>query len=101
MPEGWLRRYPRHKSWRDLSAPSTAREIFDRFYRGHAAEEDVSLPGPAWAFYVARKIARAHSGNLVLDKDHLPDDHTTTFRMTLPVVPHESPYESNDACQSI
>jgi two-component system sensor histidine kinase KdpD len=67
--------------------------IFDRFYRGPDAEQNVTS-GTGLGLYVARKIARAHSGSLVLDGDSVPDDQTTTFRMTLPIVFHES----DDAC---
>jgi signal transduction histidine kinase len=74
--------------------PEYQERIFDRFYRGRAAEESVTS-GTGLGLYVARKIVRAHSGSLVLDQDHLPDGHTT-FRMRLPIVHNES----DDAGQS-
>jgi two-component system sensor histidine kinase KdpD len=69
--------------------PEYRDRIFDRFYRGPDAEQMVA-GGTGLGLYVARKIVRAHSGSLVLDRDHVPDDDTTTFRMTLPIVQHES-----------
>jgi two-component system sensor histidine kinase KdpD len=69
--------------------PESREKLFDRFYRGQAAEENVKS-GTGLGLYVARKIVRAHSGSLVLDRDHVPDDHTITFRMSLPIIHHET-----------
>ncbi len=69
--------------------PEYRERIFDRFYRVPDAERNVSS-GTGLGLYVARKIVRAHSGSLVLDPPRLPNDHTTTFRMTLPIVHRES-----------
>jgi two-component system sensor histidine kinase KdpD len=64
--------------------PESRERLFDRFYRGPETESVTS--GTGLGLYVARKIVRAHSGDLVLDRDHVPDDHTITFRMSLPIV---------------
>jgi two-component system sensor histidine kinase KdpD len=80
--------------------PEYRERIFDRFFRGRNTRQDVTS-GTGLGLYVARKIARAHSGTLVLDRAHVPDDQATTFRMTLPIVHRESdPKESDHAQQS-
>ncbi len=72
------------------SIPPEYRErIFDRFYRVPDSRQQATS-GTGLGLYVARKIVRAHSGNLALDRNQVPEDHTTTFRMTLPIVHHES-----------
>jgi two-component system sensor histidine kinase KdpD len=68
--------------------PELRERIFDRFYRGPNAMQNVTS-GTGLGLYVARKIVRAHSGSLVLERDRAPDDHSTTFRMTLPIVHDE------------
>jgi len=61
--------------------PEGERElIFDRFYRG--TEARLSAPGSGLGLYVARKIARAHGGDLALLSDN-PDE--VGFRLTLPL----------------
>jgi two-component system sensor histidine kinase KdpD len=60
-----------------------SQRVFERFYRGVATEQSSS--GAGLGLYVARKIARAHGGDLDLYRK--PDgNETTTFRMTLPIV---------------
>lgn len=73
--------------------PEYQEKIFDRFYRVPGTEDHVSS-GTGLGLYIARKIVRAHSGALTLDRDHLSDQNTTTFRMTLPSVHHEFEHAS-------
>ena len=58
-------------------------KVFDRFYRGVDTEHSAS--GAGLGLFVARKIVRAHGGNLELQPDAVAGG-TTTFRMRLPVV---------------
>jgi signal transduction histidine kinase len=53
--------------------------IFERFYRGTEARR--TTPGSGLGLYIARKIARAHGGDLAL-LDERPDE--VGFRLTLP-----------------
>ena len=69
--------------------PEYQERIFDRFYRAPAAVHTVTS-GTGLGLYVARKIVRAHSGSLVLDPGDARDGHTTTFRMSLPIVHDET-----------
>jgi two-component system sensor histidine kinase KdpD len=57
--------------------------VFERFYRG--VETETTASGAGLGLYVARKIARAHGGDLDLYHDRNVSG-TTTFRMRLPVV---------------
>lgn len=57
--------------------------VFERFYRG--VEAETSASGAGLGLYVARKIARAHGGDLDLHQDRKVSG-STTFRMRLPVV---------------
>lgn len=63
--------------------------VFERFYRG--VETETTASGAGLGLYVARKIARAHGGDLDLHQDRKMNG-STTFRMRLPVVrvPEES-----------
>ena len=61
--------------------------IFDRFYRG--VETRKLVIGSGLGLYVARKIAVAHGGSLVLESS-LEDNHGTTFRFTIPIAQGES-----------
>ncbi len=70
--------------WNDGS-PIPANErarIFDRFYRGAAAQKQAS--GSGLGLYVARKIALAHGGNLDLDGP-AGANGGTAFRFTIPL----------------
>ncbi len=60
-------------------AESERVHIFERFYRGKEARR--TAPGSGLGLYIARKIALAHGGNLVL-----ADDRTSGvgFRLTIP-----------------
>ena len=53
--------------------------IFDRFYRGAKAQR--SAPGSGLGLYIARKIARAHGGDLGLLNDRADE---VGFRLKLP-----------------
>ena len=57
--------------------------VFERFYRGIATERESS--GAGLGLYVARKIVRAHGGNLDLLANGAATG-TTTFRITLPII---------------
>ena len=57
--------------------------VFERFYRG--VETETTASGAGLGLYVARKIARAHGGDLDLQQDRSARGNTT-FRMRLPVV---------------
>jgi two-component system sensor histidine kinase KdpD len=56
--------------------------IFERFYRG--TDERDRAPGSGLGLYVARKIAKAHGGNLELEGDE-SNQEGNTFRLTIPV----------------
>jgi two-component system sensor histidine kinase KdpD len=62
--------------------------VFERFYRG--VETEHSASGAGLGLFVARKIARAHGGDLDLYESQT-NAATTTFRLRLPVasVPQE------------
>lgn len=53
--------------------------IFERFYRGTDARRNG--PGSGLGLYVARKIARAHGGGLILADNR---ERNISFRLTLP-----------------
>jgi two-component system sensor histidine kinase KdpD len=61
-------------------------KMFERFYRG--AEGRDLAPGSGLGLYVARKIAKAHGGDIKLE-DHALEDHANeggnAFRLTIPV----------------
>jgi two-component system sensor histidine kinase KdpD len=63
-------------------APQDQDRIFERFYRGTDARKLVS--GAGLGLHVARKIAVAHGGSLVLDKNTSPG--TVAFCLKLPVL---------------
>ena len=57
-------------------------KIFERFYRSAAARD--LAPGSGLGLYVARKIAKAHGGNLELEGDEC-NEEGNAFRLTIPV----------------
>ena len=61
--------------------------VFERFYRG--VETEHSASGAGLGLYVARKIARAHGGDLELFHNHTGTG-TTTFRIRMPIVQKEA-----------
>jgi two-component system, OmpR family, sensor histidine kinase KdpD len=66
------------------SVPANERaKIFERFYRG--SETHDLAPGSGLGLYVARKIVRAHGGDLDLEDGETLDTRGTTFRLTIPV----------------
>ena len=67
-------------------AESERDRIFERFYRGTEARR--TAPGSGLGLYVARKIARAHGGDLTLLDGTLDE---VGFRLTLPFSTHEAP----------
>jgi two-component system sensor histidine kinase KdpD len=67
-------------------APHEQERIFERFYRGSDARKLVS--GAGLGLYVARRIAVAHGGSLVLDKS--TSAGTVVFCLTLPRLEEKS-----------
>jgi two-component system sensor histidine kinase KdpD len=63
-------------------APQEQDRIFERFYRGSAVRNLVT--GAGLGLYVARKIAVAHGGSLVIDETASPG--TVTFCLKLPAI---------------
>ncbi|WP_263354618.1 sensor histidine kinase [Acidicapsa acidisoli] len=59
-------------------------KIFDRFYRGKRSHE--ATPGTGLGLDIARKIALAHGGNLVLEDSK---EDQSIFRITIPVASKE------------
>ena len=79
-------------------APHEQERIFERFYRGADVRKLVS--GAGLGLYVARKIAVAHGGSLVLDKSASPG--TVVFCLTLPRLEEKSRGAQNrPAAQSL
>jgi signal transduction histidine kinase len=75
--------------WSD-APPIPANErshIFERFYRGAGANRIAG--GSGLGLYVARKIALAHSGDLVLMEEPANASRGVRFRLTVPVAPAE------------
>jgi two-component system, OmpR family, sensor histidine kinase KdpD len=69
--------------------PSNERsKIFERFYRGTDAQG--LAPGSGLGLYVARKIAKAHGGNLDLQDDDERNRPGSTFRLTIPAAMRDS-----------
>jgi two-component system, OmpR family, sensor histidine kinase KdpD len=73
----------RVKNHGSFIAPGERERIFDRFYRGAAANR--LAPGAGLGLYVARKIAHAHQGSLELE-EHGQDAEETTFCLRLPAL---------------
>jgi two-component system sensor histidine kinase KdpD len=67
-------------------SPHDQSRIFERFYRG--VEANAHTTGSGLGLYVARKIATAHGGRLVLESDDPHDG--VTFRLTIPSARIES-----------
>jgi two-component system sensor histidine kinase KdpD len=63
--------------------------IFDRFYRGAAANQ---APGTGLGLYIARKIVLAHGGTLEFDGERRYGQNTT-FCLRLPVAKDEYQHE--------
>lgn len=61
-------------------AASERERIFERFFRGSGARQ--GTPGSGLGLYVARKITRAHAGDVVLLDDK---NGEVGFRLTLPL----------------
>jgi len=69
------------------SVPDNEKQnIFERFYRGEDAKKAAS--GSGLGLYVARKIALAHGGDVVLDPCECKQVGTL-FRLTLPILQSE------------
>lgn len=69
-------------------APNERTRIFERFYRGTEARH--VAPGSGLGLYVARKIAQAHGGNLILENGDARDGEGTSFRFTIPIAQNDS-----------
>ncbi|MGI8956049.1 MAG: ATP-binding protein [Chthoniobacterales bacterium] len=67
-------------------APDAAAHIFDRFYRGDPSHTN-ETPGHGLGLSIAREIARAHGGDVLLIQS---DEKWTEFRLILPLVGHAS-----------
>ncbi len=66
-------------------------KIFERFYRGVEAPD--ITPGSGLGLYVARKIAKAHGGDIELECDDASGDGNA-FRLTIPIVGIDSVHAS-------
>jgi two-component system, OmpR family, heavy metal sensor histidine kinase CusS len=76
--DGWVRFTLRNSGER--IPPEDREKVFDRFYRVDKSHSR-SIPGAGLGLSLAREIARAHGGDLVLD----PDAHDLiSFTLTLP-----------------
>ena len=71
--------------------------IFDRFYRGVDASR--MAPGSGLGLYVARKIAFAHGGNLILEEQQ-EGQAGTVFRFTIPATEKELGNDTELECIS-
>jgi len=60
--------------------PEEQSKIFGRFYRGKRSRDET--PGTGLGLDIARKIAMAHGGNLVLE---VSTEDESIFRITIPV----------------
>lgn len=56
-------------------------KVFDRFYRADKSRSR-EIEGSGLGLSIAREIARAHGGDLVLERS---DEHGTSFRVVLPL----------------
>jgi two-component system sensor histidine kinase KdpD len=70
-------------------------KIFERFYRG--SEAHYLAPGSGLGLYVARKILRAHGGNLDLEDGEVQNSGGTTFQLTIPVEKGDSDHLGGSA----
>jgi two-component system sensor histidine kinase KdpD len=77
-------------NWGSTIRPEDRERIFERFYR--SPDTDHATPGSGLGLYVARKIIRAHGGDL----DLIPRTDTATFQIRLPVASHEQPKNNED-----
>jgi len=64
-------------------APGDENRIFQRFYRGAGSQRDI--PGSGLGLYVARKIAQAHGGSLIVEETG-QQGRGTSFCLMLPVL---------------
>jgi len=71
--------------------PSEHNRIFDRFYRGSGARGNA--PGSGLGLYVARKIIRAHGGDILLTD---AGENAVAFRLSLPLAACEASVGTGD-----
>ena len=62
-------------------APEDRERVFDRFYRADKSRSR-EIEGSGLGLSLAREIARAHGGELSLERS---EPHATTFALTLPL----------------
>ena len=60
-------------------------KVFDRFYRADKSRSR-EIEGSGLGLNLAREIARAHGGELLLARS---EEHVTTFELTLPFAHHD------------
>jgi len=66
------------------------RRVFDKFYRGSAAQEPRSLSGHGLGLAMARLVVRAHRGRILLES---VEGQGACFTVVLPALPAESALE--------
>jgi signal transduction histidine kinase len=63
-------------------SPETKAKLFEKFSRGEGGK--LNTGGSGLGLYLAREIARAHKGDVVIDSEGLGKG--STFSVTLPAV---------------